>query len=178
MDKENEISNRIEIQIGSIDAEKYNIVAKNSSLLNIQLISSDFDVLPKFFSHSGEMNIELCHEVLSLEITRKLAAGIFRYAVVAKVGRKHVLTIKAVFMVVYNVPDKSPEEEAKAFCARVGLFAAYPYFRSLVANYTSSANLDLPILPVLSADPIKDLRGKQTTVRRSTKKGKEKSMLV
>lgn len=146
-----------------LDPEKYNHVATKASLVAVQLISANFEVSPSFFADGDKVKLELCHNVLTLDFYEKeeSVAGIFRYEVIAKVGRKHVMNGKSDFMVVYDLPTEPAEYESKAFCARVGLFAAYPYFRALFAHYTSAANMDLPTLPVLSADPLRKQSGKQ-----------------
>lgn len=147
-----------------IDPEAYNPIATNSTLVSVQTIASHFEVNPDFFSKNDKLKIELGHNVLSVSHYEKdnLAVGIFRYEVIAKAVRKHVMCVRADFMVLYEVPEGSAEYESRAFCARVGLFAAYPYFRSLFAHLTSLGQLELPVLPVLSADPLKKTSGKQT----------------
>jgi hypothetical protein len=78
-----------------------------------------------------------------------LLAGQFNWEIIVRKGRKKLLTINATYLVSYdNVPDVS-EEAAVAFLRKVGRFAAYPYFRALVARLTSDARTDLPILPML-----------------------------
>lgn len=149
-----------------LDPEAYNYVATKSVLAAIQLVSSHFDVLPDFFRKNDKIKIDLCHNISGIDFHEKtdVVVGFFRYEIVAKVGRKHVMSARADFLAVYDLPENSSENEAKAFCARVGLFAAYPYFRSLFAHLSSVGNLDLPILPVLAADPIKRAKGKQSRV--------------
>lgn len=148
-----------------IDPEAYNYVATRSSLLSIQLISSSFDVTPDFFSKNNKLKIDLCHDIVRIDFYQSdmLVAGIFRYEVIAKIGRKHALSSRADFLVLYQLPEEASENETKAFCCRVGLFAAYPYFRALFSHWASAGNVDLPILPVLSADPLKRKSGRQST---------------
>lgn len=155
-----------------LDAESYNHVATKSSLVAVQLIASNFDVSPQFFSKKGDVKVDLCHKILAIDFyeSTNLIAGIFQYEVIAKVVRKHVMTARADFMVVYDLPEGPAENESKAFCARVGLFAAYPYFRALFAHFASASNVEIPALPVLSADPLRKNEGKQTTGNK--KKGK------
>lgn len=151
-----------------LDPEAYNYIATASSLIAVQLIASNFDVSPDFFAKGDKVKIDLCHKILATDFYEKtqVVAGIFQYEVVAKVVRKHVMTARADFMVVYELPEGSAENETKAFCARVGLFAAYPYFRALFAHFASAGNIEIPALPVLSADPPKKQIGKQSTVPR------------
>ena len=150
-----------------LDPEAYNYVATKSALISIQLVSSHFEVNPDFFKKNDKIKIELHHGISDINFYGKteMVAGFFRYEVVAKVARKHVLTARADFLAIYDVPPGSAENEAKAFCARVGLFAAYPYFRALFAHLIAAGNVELPILPVLSADPLRRPKGKQSTVK-------------
>lgn len=148
-----------------IDPEAYNYVAKDANLATVQLISSNFDVNPDFFEKNSKVKIELCHHILSVNHYKSdnFTVGIFRYEVIAKIGRKHSMCARSDFMAVYEMPDEAAEYESRAFCARVGLFAAYPYFRAYFAHLMSLSQIDLPALPVLSADPLRKASGKQTT---------------
>lgn len=148
-----------------VDPDAYNFVAKHANLTTVQLISSNFDVNPEFFANNAKVKIELCHHILSVNHFDEdsFTVGIFRYEVIAKIGRKHTMCARSDFMAVYEMPDQSAEYESRAFCARVGLFAAYPYFRAYFAHLMSLSQIDLPALPVLSADPLRKASGKQTT---------------
>ena len=154
-----------------LDAEAYNHVATKSGLVAVQLIASNFNVSPQFFSKIDDVKVDLCHKILATDFyeSTNLVAGIFQYEVTAKVVRKHVMSAKADFMVVYDLPEGAVENESKAFCARVGLFAAYPYFRALFAHFASASHVEIPALPVLSANPLKKNEGKQTTEPKSRK---------
>jgi hypothetical protein len=157
-----------------LEPAAYNHVATKSILTTVQLISSAFDVTPDFFKNSDKIKVDLCHNIVHIKVysSDQMVVGIFRYEVVAKVGRKHALSARAEFLAAYDMPEDSAENEARAFCARVGLFAAYPYFRALFAHFASAGNIDLPILPVLSADPLKRSEGKQSTItKRSPNEG-------
>lgn len=148
-----------------MDAEAYNFVAKHANLATVQLISSNFDVSPEFFEKDSQVKIDLCHHILSVNHynSDSFTVGIFRYEVIAKIGRKRSMCARSDFMAVYEMPDEAAEYESRAFCARVGLFAAYPYFRAYFAHLMSLSQIDLPALPVLSADPLRRASGKQTT---------------
>lgn len=149
-----------------LNVEAYNAVAKHSRLSMIQLIENELKVLPSFFTQKNDVSLELNHQVCSLSISRneQVVYGMFHYEVIGKSNRKHLLKAKSDFLVVYEIADDAEENEAKAFCARVGLFAAYPYFRATFAQQCAFANLELPTLPVLSADPLKQLSGGQRAV--------------
>ncbi len=78
-----------------------------------------------------------------------MLAGKFKWDVTIKKGRKKLLVIEAVYLVVYQNVPTVPEEPALAFLQKVGKFATYPYFRALVATLAAYARADIPILPVL-----------------------------
>lgn len=147
-----------------IDPAAYNVVARNSQLSLIQLIGSDFNVQPSFFDKNDKVGLKLCYGIhdVWIDLKNEICSAIFHYEIVGKIGRKHVMTAKADIMTVYDIPSGSTENESKAFCARVGLFAAYPYFRSLFAHLASVANLEVPMLPVLSAVPLVKTSGSQS----------------
>jgi hypothetical protein len=81
-------------------------------------------------------------------------AAIFRYSVTAKAGRTRAFRCRAEYAVLYHVPDGSPEDAAKAYCAKVGIYAAYPYFRAVAAQMAWNAGLELPPMPAIAAKPV------------------------
>jgi hypothetical protein len=138
-------------------SESYNNIATRASLRDIKLVSTKFDVLPSFFTENESVKLHLDNSVEDLQFSREssIVLGAFVYQVRATLGRKRVLHCKGHFLVVYDIPEGGDEEAAKAFCGRVGFFAAYPYFRALFATLTRFGGAELPILPVLSSSPQK-----------------------
>lgn len=59
--------------------------------------------------------------------------------------------IKSIYMMQYQLPEKCDEGIAYLFLHHVGRVASYPYFRNQVSQKSWESNLDLPILPVISA---------------------------
>lgn len=141
----------------NIDAENYNLIARKAVLDTLQLIDSDFAIKPSFFSERDGLNLSQSNEVINVNYNSamKYCIGFFRFKLTAKHSRKVVLACRCDFMVVYDLPEESKENEALAFCSKVGLFAAYPYFRAFVAHVSSLANAELPPLPIISTGPLK-----------------------
>jgi hypothetical protein len=138
-------------------ADAYNKVVEGATLRDIKLVATKFDVLPSFFSESEKVKLHLNNSVedVQFDAEDEFVIGVFVYEVRAVVGRKRVLHCKGHFLVVYDVPKDVEEEPAKAFCARVGFFAAYPYFRALFATVSRFGGAELPVLPVIKSPPPK-----------------------
>lgn len=134
-------------------AAEYNDVAMAAQLLEIRLLKSNFSVEPEFSSAEEDVNLSFGREALSCfyEAGGTSVAGIFKYHVFGKRGRAKLLKCEAEYVVIYRVPDTSAEEAARGFCRNVGTFAAYPYFRALVAQLTWGAGVTLPPLPAIAS---------------------------
>ena len=61
------------------------------------------------------------------------------------------MTCEVEYLVVYTVPEECPEPAKVGFCRSVGVFAAYPYFRSLVSQFAWNAGLEIPPLPAIAS---------------------------
>ena len=146
-------------------AEAYNKVVEGATLRDIKLVATKFDVLPSFFSDSEQVKLHLNNSVedVQFDADGELVIGVLVYEVRAMLGRKRVLHCKGHFLVVYDVPKEVEEEPAKAFCARVGFFAAYPYFRALFATVSRFGGAELPVLPVIKSTPAKPSEGSRAS---------------
>ncbi|WP_114226831.1 MULTISPECIES: hypothetical protein [Sphingomonas] len=135
-------------------ADEYNAVAISSRLNAIRLLSSKFDVKAEALNLAGpEMQLSYGREVVACEFTpgEGEVAAIFRYNVAGKAGRKKVLSCVADFFVSYDVRTDAADAAAVGFCRNVGSFAAYPYFRNLMAQFAWGAGLELPPLPAIAS---------------------------
>jgi len=135
-------------------ADEYNAVAMSAKLGAIQLLSSKFDVKPEMLAlDEKDLTLSYGREVMSCQYSEEAgqAAAIFQYNVVGKAGRKKVFNCVADMFVTYELAEPAPEAAAIGFCRNVGAFAAYPYFRSLVAQLTWAAGLSLPPLPAIAS---------------------------
>ena len=138
---------------GGFTAAEYNDVAMAAQLHEIRLLKSGFVVEPDFYSVQDETKLSFGREVLScsFEPEEGISAAIFKYHVFAKHGRSKLMKCEAEYVVIYGVPGSAPEEAARGFCRNVGAFAAYPYFRTLVAQLTWGAGITLPPLPAIAS---------------------------
>jgi preprotein translocase subunit SecB len=131
----------------------YNHVAMGSKLKLISLACSHFDVKSECLSErkNWKLNYELSTVACNFDADNSSVTAIFAFEVSAKLGRKTAMKCTAEYAVVYGVPDDSEEEAAEGFCHNVGRYAAYPYFRALVAQFAANANLVLPPLPAIAS---------------------------
>lgn len=139
--------------VGGFKAAEYNNVALTAQLREIRLLKSGFVVEPDFYSFQDETHLSFGREVLScsFDLEEGIVAAIFKYHVYAKHGRSKLLKCEAEYVVIYGIPHSAPEEAARGFCRNVGAFAAYPYFRTLVAQLTWGAGIALPPLPAIAS---------------------------
>ncbi|ASP29929.1 hypothetical protein CHH26_06550 [Qipengyuania flava] len=141
-----------------VDPDTYNAVAKCARLLGIQLIESNFSVSPLFFEEtSGKapaIDISDIHE--SFDEKTGVATCIYQLETFEKRGRKKAFSLKDKFVVYYRIDCECDELHATSFARRTGLMAIYPYFRAHLAQTSSLANADVPILPTIASMPIKN----------------------
>lgn len=151
----------------SADPEKFNAVAKSARLEVVQMNSCSFDIKPAFFIKRKEVKLSFDRNVVSIQCdsNERTAIGLFHYSVVAKVGREQVLKCHSRYMVAYQVNSDCDSEAFKVFCERTGMLTAYAYFRALVANLASSANADLPPLPMVNFQPMRKAPRKEVVAQ-------------
>ena len=130
----------------------YNHVAMGSNLRAISLLKTEFNVNASCLADKDKWKLSYDWHPLACEYDGKgRVSAIFQYIVIAKLGRKTAVRCAAEYIVLYGVPQDSEAEAAEGFCHNVGFFAAYPYFRALVAQLASSANILLPPLPNMAS---------------------------
>lgn len=139
-------------QTGFKGAE-YNEVATRARLEKICLTGSRFDVNPEHFGHQNEWKLSYGRKLKSCQFVPEdeCVMGVFEYHVIAKVGRARAMQCTAEYIVIYELPGDAPEAAAQGFCKNVGGFAAYPYFRGLVAHLFAEAGLNIPPLPAIAS---------------------------
>lgn len=142
-------------------AEEYSDVVSAAKLQRIVLVNSAFNVDPEIFS--GVIGMEKCH----LSISRKcldaafhpddgVGVGMFEFGAVAfrkeakdEGEAEPLLEIRTAYMVLYDGLTDLKEAAVVEFVRRVGMMAAYPYFRNIAGQYGWASSVDLPIMPVL-----------------------------
>ena len=143
-----------------VDPDTYNSIAKCARLLGIQLIESNFTVSPLYFEEtSGKaptLDISDIHE--SFDEETGVATCIYEFETFEKRGRKKAFSLKDKFVVYYRIDCECDEMHATSFARRTGLMAIYPYFRAHLAQTSSLANADVPILPTIASMPVKSER--------------------
>lgn len=142
-----------------VDPDTYNSVAKCARLLGIQLIESNFSISPLYFEETSgkapSIDISDIHE--SFDEESGVATCIFQLETFEKRGRKKAFSLKDKFVVYYGIDCECDELHATSFARRTGLMAIYPYFRAHLAQTSSLANADVPILPTIASMPVKNV---------------------
>lgn len=134
-------------------AADYNRVVQSANLLSVQLIKTDFNVDEKFFDHKIKRSLVMNREYLKFVFDKKqkVVAGEFRFSFQTKGPVESVLSSSAEYLVIYEFAENDVNEAAAIdFCKRVGVFAAYPYYRALVAHLSWATNTNLPPMPVIA----------------------------
>lgn len=138
---------------GLFTKDDYNDVAAHAQLLAVSLLKAESEIKPEYFNPATKKNLSYATATLSsahIDEEQSMSA-VFQFVVEGKVGRKKLLKIYAEFFVVFGCGSNHNPEAAKAFCEHIGLYAAYPYFRSWVAQVACAAGVKLPPLPTLSS---------------------------
>lgn len=138
---------------GGFRGADYNKVATNAELGDVRLLRLRADVPPS----AEALTLTYGRDLLSCDhdAESRAAAAIFRFHVKGKAGRKKSLSIEADYAVIYEVGADAHPNAARAFVTNIGLFAAYPYFRGLVAQVVWNAGVDLPPLPTIASTAYK-----------------------
>lgn len=144
--------------IGQIDAKTYNQIARCAQLLSVQLVEASFNVSPKFFipNVEGKLQLDFGDVHAAFDTETRVATCVFQLETSVKKGKRKAFNVKAKFVVYYKISVDCDDIHATAFARKVGLTACYPYFRTHVASIASMANADVPILPTISAMPVKE----------------------
>lgn len=136
----------------------YNQVVEKAELTDIRLVDLKLSVKPKYYTvvqdeESGGKRVQRGFEHTLKEVffdgeTGSLG-GRFDWSISVTAARKKLFSIDASFLIAYHdVPDVG-REHVEAYLRRVGRFATYPYFRSLVSTLSWESKAELPIMPVL-----------------------------
>ncbi|WP_368649813.1 hypothetical protein [Brucella intermedia] len=134
----------------------YNLIVKSAELGDIRLVGLNFKVNPAYYETIEEDGKRKPKNSFGVEISKpaydadnQILGADFEWKVEITASRKKLLTISATFLAVYfNVPESDAKHHS-AYLHRVGRFATYPYFRSLVAQMSWESHTELPVLPVL-----------------------------
>ena len=142
----------------ALSAEAYNHVVDSANLRDIKLITSTFYVQPAFFDERDRVILSVQSECTDCtEVENGSIVAFFSFEVKGRLNNdgddEEIMESSAVYLAAYDVASDAQNKEASAFCSKVGLFAAYPYFRALVAHFAGDADLGIPALPLISSNP-------------------------
>ena len=136
----------------AISVDEYNKVVGSADLQTVQALKVSLDVNPEFYDEHAEKKFGIDRDIVGVAVKPEggAVAGTFRFTVTVKHGRTRVLKATAEYFVLYSLHAGADDEAAEEFCRRVGVFAAYPYFRALMAQLSWEANAQIPIMPVIA----------------------------
>lgn len=154
----------------------YDEVVSKASLNDIQLMDLNFNIQPEFFSESSKRKLAYHVEKKAshFDPDAGIAAAFISMEVKGVVGRKKVLSCKALYSIVYDNLLSCDQEAVEAFLRRVAQFTCYPYFRSLFASLDWAAGLRLPPLPVHKEAPRSRKESPKVSSRKPDKKSQAK----
>jgi hypothetical protein len=127
----------------------YNQAVASAALENIALVKLGFDIQPGYFGENRALNFALAAKpAVTHDATSGMASAIFHWRVEAEQAGKAVLSLDAHFVVLMSGLVGVSHEAVEAFARRFGVFASFPYFRSLVSELSWISGANLPILPI------------------------------
>jgi len=136
--------------------DDYNAAAGSAQLGYIVLLKSEFSVESELvaLSLSGDAqdaSPSFTGQIadFSFDAEEGVAQGVFQWDASVKLDRKTVLKLKTSYVVVYSEMKTKNAAAVFHFVRRVGRYASFPYFRQHASHCFASANLSLPVLPVL-----------------------------
>jgi hypothetical protein len=142
----------------------YSRVVDQAELFAIRLIEVSFSVSPLNFEAENKEPHDFYYGVSGDSIAFDSEAGVGGIFLSCEAGRRvggvDLVACKAKYFVGYQGLTGCEDEAVNVFLARVGRFACYPYFRSLVSTLDWNAGTDLPTLPVLREPVIPKSRKK------------------
>lgn len=139
-----------------VDPKSYNQVVSHATIADVRLVATKFDLKPDVdiaTNPTWQFRLSDQLEDWTCDNEKGELSGIFTYTASCVDGRKKLLTITGRYISIYRLSDLCDEEAGRQFLARVGRFAAYPYFRSIFATLTQQSGMLLPPLPVISDGP-------------------------
>lgn len=137
--------------VATVTPAAYNALVAAARLRDIRLLKADFLLDPNGIENQEHWKLSQACEIQHAEYNAEAELLIAWIEAVAtcKLKNKKAVSIRCRYIVVYDVQGHPESAAVNAFAARVARFAAYPYFRSHVAEVSSQAGLSLPPLPVI-----------------------------
>jgi len=148
-----------------VDPDAYNHVVSSTSMIDVRLIDSRFCVKPEYYDEDTKTK----HKFHS---TREIGNVVFghpdeffyvpvNFEVSVKNGNRKDLVCSTQYLVLFQNTTDFDERSARLFAAKVGIHAAYPYFRSFLASQSWASGAELPTLPILKQPPFKKMKAQK-----------------
>ena len=138
------------------DPEKYNRVVSHATISDIRLVGSKFDLKPEAVEANDRVwSFSLVDQLedWTCDNEKGKLTGLYSYTASCVEGRRKLITVTGRYLSTYRLSDLCDKDAGHQFLARVGRFAAYPYFRAMFASLTQQSGVMLPPLPVISDGP-------------------------
>lgn len=143
-------------EVAKVDPAQFNKVVSHATIREIRLVGTKFDLKPDAVELTGRVwsfNLSDRLEDWTCDNEKGELTGLYGYTASCLEGRRRLLSVTCRYLSTYRLSDLCDEEAGRQFLARVGRFAAYPYFRSVFATLTQQSGVMLPPLPVISDGP-------------------------
>ena len=147
-------------EIALTAVERYNRVVAAAELDAIRIVTSEFSAAPSAHQTLADLDegtaiAHVIHRVhdFTLDSEREIGScGVSSQLRVSLDTAKEndLIRVKCEFIVVYSGFEEQHVVSVRRYVERVGLYAAYPYFRAHVGHLASLADtIRIPVLPVL-----------------------------
>ena len=154
-------SSRRRNQSPHMDPERYNKLVKGAVLLGVNLVESQFKILPIFLKsmnvgddidfHLNENDPIISYDSKSGKIIVMVTWGI----VGGPISEPHSLDCSVTYLVAFEIGDGWEENEVAFFGRRVGASALYPYFRQHLHHLSAESGANIPLAPLRKAVPVR-----------------------
>ena len=138
------------------DAKAYNSVVGRTTLTNIRLTDSKFEVKAEALATDPlTWRKEIKREVTDVFVDPDSGRlfGTFLFELICRHKRKRAFTCSSRYLISYRVEGGCEQDIGQLFVERVGPVVIYPYFRSTVAHLAAQAGVQFPPLPIISVAP-------------------------
>lgn len=142
--------------VEDFDQDAYATVASNARLLQIYLVTSNYEAkIPELLvglNDDSDLKFGFTGGVRSCELDHKngVLVGGYEWEADVKLGRKKLLKLKCSYVAVYENLFDCQDEYQRYYFRKIGRFTTYPYFRAQFATHVADSGLSLPPLPSLT----------------------------
>ena len=136
---------------------RYNAVVDAARLEDVVLMRSQFEVHPDYFDPDAPREHGFASGDPQIHFEQHLGTvvGMFPWNLEVTRAEKPLLTLACTYTVRYSGLRGQDAGAVEAFVRRVGSLAVYPYFRAFASQIGWAAGAELPILPILRAEPVR-----------------------